>query len=900
MAIDSTLWSRLEPALCAALDLPVEARRAYLEAEFPEDEDLQRYASRLLAVDSGASGFLESSAADLLTLPASPASAEDPLASDAARLGSVVGGYRLDGIVGRGGMGTVYLATRVDGVYRQPFALKIVRGGAADGSFAERFRGERQILADLDHPFIARLVDGGATPEGAPYFVMEYIDGLPIDAYCDENALSLDDRLALFGRVAEAVSAAHRKLVVHRDLKPANILVTPDGRPKLLDFGIAAVLSPECSDAAPEPRRLTVLWASPEQITGGPLSTAVDVWGLGLLLYKLLTGRLPYADPSLRLHSPSADVLPPSEVLRQEGTQSPFGRGRFAEPAVRLHRRVAGDLDRIVLCALAAEPAARYASVDELARDVRSFQGGFPVQASPDGFLYRSGKLLHRHRLAVLASGAGLAGILVFAAISAKQASTIRMERDAVVSQREKAEQTAHFLLELFGELDAGALEPRPMRGPSLAVGDLLDLAIAKVDTLDGQPGLQSVALLAMGRIYTSRGLWKEAASAFQRALDLSRASAGEDSPDVTEILAAQGGLDFERRSYATAVPVLREVLDRRRRERPIKPLAVAAAQHELGTALVAQARIIQAEPLIREALNERRFRLGDEHPLTAESLSSLGGLLVERGDYSAAEEIFRRTVEINRRLLGEHLVTSRELNNLAATLWFRGAVESALPLQREALEMARRVGGENHPSVGAFRGTLALMLFELERFAESETLYLTALEQRQAAFGRDNPRTATVLCNLGLLYSATGRYGEALPLLLEGRSIAAATLGEKSPAAAYCATTIARLHLARGEVADALRLAVGVSRVLRDALPAGHWRTAYSDAIRGACLGFQGRSAEAEVLLLEGLERVSEVRGTDSRQARDLVVLLTDLYERQGSPERAGELRSRYPASRS
>jgi serine/threonine-protein kinase len=892
--VDAPLWERLEPTLAAALDLPIDERRGFLATALPGDERLLHLAEGLLAIDAQPPGALDHSAAELLaTDPDAPLapSDSDSLATDLARLGQPLGRYRLLRMVGRGGMGTVYLAEREDGEYRQVLAIKILRSDRIDGELVERFCAERQILADLDHPYVARLFDGGTTREGSPFLVMEYVEGRPIDRYCEESSLSLEQRLRLFCNVADAVGAAHTKLVVHRDLKPANVLVTPDGRPKLLDFGIAQVLSAEAEDVDPGGRRLlTLLWASPEQITGQRMTTAVDVWGLGLLLFKLLTGRLPCEDPQERLRSPARPAMPPSETLRVLEAEGSGQAPDFGVPLRRARRRVRGDLDRIVGRALRHEPEQRYGSVREMAQDVRSYLGGYPVQAGPQGLLYRTGKLIRRHKLATAAVATSVLGLFAFSLLSLNQARALRRERDRVLVERTRAEQTADFLMGMFGELDAGALEPRPLRGNSLRVGELLDLAMAKVDTLDGQPDLQSVALLALARIYTSRGLWEEADVALRRALALRRAALGPDSDEVTEALFHQADLEFLRQNYQEAEPLFREVLERRRASLDEDDLAVAEVEQDLGNTLLSLSELPEAESLLRSALRKRSARLGEESALAAESLSSLGVLLAAKGDYAEAEEIFRRTVALNRRLLGDHLVVARELNNLAATLWYRGAVAEAVPFQREAIEMTRQVAGDQHPDLSGFTGTLALMLYELERYDEAESQYLESIAQREAAYGRDSPRVATALCNLGLLYYSTGRYDESLRLLLEGRAISAATLGEDNPATASCDTTIARLHLARGEVHEAASVAEKALAALRRTLPEGHWRTAYAQAILGAAWSAGGSPAEAEGLLEPALQAVRDQRGRGSRQARDILGLLAEHSRRTGHPDRAAE----------
>src|SRR5215207_8326514 len=454
-------WRQVQAVVDAVLDVPSGARAALLDHTCAGDPALRAEAERLVRSCDDAEGFMEEPAADYAALFMSDAALVDARSdfrpSPASAQGALVGPYRIVREAGHGGMGTVYLAERADDQYRKQVALKLVRAGlASEVDVLRRFRDERQILASLDHPGIARLLDGGVTADGVPWFAMEYVAGTPLDRYCDEHGLTVDERLTLFARVCEAVAFAHRNLVVHRDLKPSNVLVTDDGVVKLLDFGIAKLLQPQ---PQPErepitqvgPRAMTPEYAAPEQVRGEPVTTATDVYALGAILYALLTGQRAHrldrrtAAEVERVvcdtnpEPPSVAVTRTIDVGHADGSRERITPERVSEArgtdSGRLRRRLRGDLDTIVLKALHKDPVRRYASADALLEELRRYRAGLPVQARPDSRLYRIGKFVRRHRLGVAAGAAvllslvgGLAGTLWQARAASRAAAAASRE----------------------------------------------------------------------------------------------------------------------------------------------------------------------------------------------------------------------------------------------------------------------------------------------------------------------------------------------------------------------------------------------------------------------------------------------------------------------------------------
>lgn len=873
------LWRRIEGVFAEVAALPETERKTRLAELCGGDEALRKEVASLLAADAGAGDFLERSP---LALP--PASA----------VGRRLGPWRLESKLGEGGMATVYLGVRDDGEFRQQVAIKIFRYGADYADLRERFRAERQILASLDHPNIARLLDGGTTADGLPYLVMEHIDGVPIDLYCTKRDLGIDARIDLFRQVCAAVQYAHQNLVVHRDLKPSNILVTPDGRPHLLDFGIAKLLEGSGQPALTRTgqRLMTPHYASPEQVEGRPVTTASDVYSLGVLLYVLLTGRLPYRV------SPDHLGAVEQAVLEQE-PERPSTAGDTRER--RLARWLAGDLDNIVLMALRKEPQRRYATVADFAEDLRQYREGMPVRARPATLGYQTAKLVGRHPLgAGLAAGASLL-VLTLAVGMTIQAARLARQRDEIRRERDKAVAVAHLLEDVFSVSDPGEA-----RGETVTARELLDRGAARVQAeLKDQPEVQAALATTIGKAYRGLGLNDRALSLLERSLALRRQVYGEEHPMVAESLEALGTLAQARGDLDRAEALHRQALEMRQKLLGPDDPAVAESLNSLATDLSGNAKYDAAEPLFRQALAINRRHFGNDHEEVATNLANLGFLEKQRARYTEAEALYREALGIMRRVFGPaHPMIAKQLNNLAVLQMERGDVGGAEARSREALAVARRLYGEEHPEIAlqlnnlaaivAARGdnagaevllrrslairrkllgpeheqvamglnNLAKVLEDQGNLAAARPLYEEALRIQRKVFGEEHPRVAATLANLATLSAAQGDLTVAESLARKALSIRRATLGEEHPDVGVSLVILGSLRLARGVPAEAeplLRQGLGI---LRAALPAGHVRIADAESQLGACLAARGRPGEAGPLLAAGYEALVRVRG--------------------------------------
>ena len=725
-------WRTIQPLLDGALEVGPARRAAWLAERCGGDAELRDAVERLAAAYADAQRALPSGAPDVVDALVRFAEAE------AAPAGGRLGAYRIVGEAGRGGMGVVYLAERADDQYRKRVALKLLRRGMDDPHLVRRFLEERQILATLDHPNIAKLLDGGVTGDGLPWFAMEYVEGEPIDRYCGARALPVDDRLRLFLDVCDAVQYAHRNLIVHRDLKPSNILVTADGAVKLLDFGIAKLLTKggatEATVTQIGRRALTPEYASPEQIRGEPVTVASDVYSLGVMLYVLLCGRGPYRIASRLEREVERAVLedavdPPSAAASPE----------------RLRRRLRGDLDMIVLTALRKEPERRYAGMEALAADLRRHLDGLPVQAQPDRWGYRTAKFLRRHRVGVALAGgvalllAGFAGVLV-------------VQNSRTAAERDRAEQVSGFVTRLLRS-------PDPFRGQGAAVTvrQVLDSAVVRIRSeLRTQPVLQADLLAVIGRSYEGLGLYDQAGSALDSAIALRR-RAGDDGRGMAEDEAMRASLLVEQNGsrplgdslaraalrtgrrvlahddpalgslialaapslawsghLADAESLLVEAVGILRDSPGADPLELARALHRLGRQRQVDGDLRAVDTLYTQALQLTRARLGPDHPDVGELSADLGDVLRHEGK-PGAERYLRDGIAIEQRAAGvDHPEVMINVMHLADLLQNRGELAPAESLYREAIARGTRLNPAGHLLTG--EALFGLAQVELQR----------------------------------------------------------------------------------------------------------------------------------------------------------------------------------------
>jgi tetratricopeptide (TPR) repeat protein len=803
-------WGRVECLFQEALLRPVAERTSFLHRSCG-DVRLRSEVESLLAADAAAD-----------EVPDPPSDPDEPVAGDA------IGAYRVVRKLGEGGMSTVWLVERTDGVLAARLALKLIRNGVRSGALRQRFDRERRILAALDHPHVARLLDAGSTAEGQPYFVMEHVAGVPLDQYCEDRGLGIEARLSLFRQVCDAVHCAHRALVVHRDLKPTNVLVTADGVPKLLDFGIAKLI--DAGEAAADEtgaalRFWTPHYASPEQVRGDVVTTATDVYSLGVVLYQLLCGRRPYEITTRSL----------AEIERVVCTFEPAAPSAVGPQQVR--RRIRGDLDAIVLTALQKMPARRYASARELSDDLDRYLQGQPVSARRATAAYRARKFLGRHLATTVAATTVALSLLAGTGVAAWHARRARAEQRSAEAERARAERVSAFLVDLFSSAD-----PAAAASGDVTARELLDRGASRLGVeLRDEPEVRAALQHAIGVVYRNLGYYRPAEALLSEALATRRRVLGPSHPDVATSLEHLALLRHEV-SGPGPVSLHREALAVRRRALgPEHPL-VAESLHNLALSLQ-HSDAPEVEGLHREALGIRRKVLGERDPATAESLNTLAAWLQAHDRYREADDMLAEVRAIRTGTLGAgHPSTLATVNDIAILRVLQGRPAEAETMFRTALAGLSRVYGAEHPEVADTQANLAFALDILGRYEESLALQSDALARRRAARGAVHPAVDNSLNHLGAVLLHLGRDEEAEAALLEALDLRLTQWGERHRSVAQTRTWLGLVRLARGD-------AEGAEREQRRSLAT--WRELLGDEHRGTAAALDGlaraRSAQGD-----------------------------------------------------
>jgi eukaryotic-like serine/threonine-protein kinase len=878
-------WDQVKEILALALEQGPEQRAGFIRQACGEDAALRAEVESLLLHHAGADTLLEQSrVANVLSFPPD------------VMVGKRIGAYRIVREIGQGGMAVVYLGERDDQNYRKRVAIKMVKPGIGTENILQRFRNERQALAALDHSNIVRLLDGGSSEDGSPYLVMEYVEGLPIDQYCDHNQLSIDDRLRLFREVCSAVQYAHQNLVIHRDLKPGNILITREGLPRLLDFGIAKLLNPECFQAPlitqTAWRPMTPGYASPEQVRGDAVTSASDVYSLGVLLYEILTGYLPYkvSDSSWReierLVCEQEPPRPSTRVSTDGERLKATAETRMAEPK-QLVRLLRGDLDWITMKALEKDPVRRYATAFELSADIGRHLAHEPVLARPASALYRGLKYVRRHPVGVTVA-AGL--VLLLAGFAVTQSFQLRR----ITRERDRANRITGFMEGMFQVSD-----PSAARGNSITAREILDKASSDIDGgLAQDPELQAQMMYVMGDVYKGLGLFPRAQLLFERSADIRRHVLGPENAetlrsmdDLAWILNQQGhAADAEKLQretvanrrrvfgeenldtlksmsnlawtldreghYAEAEQLERKVLEIRRRVVKIDDRDSLATMNNLAATLGHQGQYAEAERLKRVVLDVRQRTLGPDHPDTMTSMNNLAFTLQQEGHYAEAEKLQRQTLNAQRRILGpEHPDTLRSMNNLANTLVHEGHLADGVQLQREALGIKQRVLGPEHQDTLWAMNELALTLQVEGQYSEAEKLQRQTLEIQRRVLGSERPNTLSTMSNLAATLNKEGRYSEAEDLQRQTVDTMRRILGLEHPNTLATTDQLAQTLDREGHYDEAEKLAREALEIQRRVLGPQHPDTAGTTYDLGCILAHSGSSDEAFSVLREAID---------------------------------------------
>jgi serine/threonine protein kinase/tetratricopeptide (TPR) repeat protein len=827
--MDGERWNRIQELFHQAAERPEAEWRPFLEASC-QDEALIAQVLAMLAEDARGASLLDRGIADV---------AQGIIGQEGAGAGAGAplpvadfGPYRITGTLGEGGMGVVYRAERTD--LGSVVALKILRDAWLSPARRERFAREQRLLAHLDHPSIARLHDAGALPDGTPWFVMDYVEGTSITEHCYARSLSVAARLALFRQVCEAVQHAHRNLVIHRDLKPSNILVTGEGRAKLLDFGISKRLDgPDRprADTRTGLRLMTPAYAAPEQLRGGRSAVDTDVYSLGVVLYELLTGRLPF-DLSKVTPAEAERILVeqeperPSAAARAADAADAGGpRGGRTPPA---SRTAWADLDVLILTAMHKDRARRYRTVEALIRDVDHYLAGEPLEARPDDVRYRTAKFVRRNWRSLAATAAAvvaIAGLVVFYTVRVTRA------RNAAVAEATRTQRIQRFMLSLFegGDQAAGPTE-------GLRAVTLVDRGVQEAQSLSGEPVVQADLYATLGSIYQKLGNFTRADSLLRSALDQRRALFGDEDPSVARSLVDLALLRSEQAKFDEAERLARDGLAKAKRKLPPADVGIARATTALGKVLEDRGAYDKAIPVLEEAvrlnsaaggesadlaasvtelanthfyaghyevceaLNRRALALdrklhGDRHPMVSSDLFNLGAIQAELGHYAEAERFYRQGLEITVAWYGDdHHQTAADLTMLGRVVNQQDRPVEALEIFQRALAIKERVYGDDHPGVASVLNELGAIALKQEKYAEAAAYYGKMAAIYRKVYGGDKHYLVGIaLSNLGSVYLAQQRFTDAEPLFRQAIGIYTKTLS-----AEHLNTGIGRVKLGR------------------------------------------------------------------------------------------------------
>jgi len=884
--IGADRWRRIEDILDVALARAPSEWNQVLSELCGDDVPLRAEVEALLRQSDKAAGFLSEPPAAAAAAAIHEARARRTSPARARRTeGRRIGAFRLIREIGRGGMARVFLAERAEGGFVHRVALKLLRPGLDRDVDHARFRAERQILASLTHANIARLLDGGTTDDGLPYFVLEYVDGKPIDEYLDERQAGVEERVRLFLTVCEATQFAHRNLVVHRDLKPSNILVDGDGVVKLLDFGLAKypLLPGGVGPVSRATRRwMTPEYAAPEQIRGGPSTTLTDVYQLGAVLYELLTGEPPFAGYCVTLPAFERAILNDQPEL----PSSSVARKGLRDRAKKLR----GDLDAIVLKALRKEPEERFDSVDAFERDLRAALHGDAVQARRNTTSYQMRRFMRRHRVETVATVSVVLAVLSALVVSVTQARRAAADRDRAAAASREATAISSFLINLFD-----ASDPAESVGGNITASELVRRAADRAAALHAPASAQAGMLEVTARLYHSLGEYHAETETLMRALSI-RGRAG-------------GGSTVE----------------------------IAATHQQLARALVAEGRFADADSAVRRALELQEAVLGPRDPVVAATLLQMAGVTVFLGDLRSAERSSRRALSISGGTVGPNDSATAHAHLILGSVQQRqGKFDEAEAEYRRAWDGYAKSLGPGDPEVAQSIMHVGYVLQnDPRRFDEADSLFHQALAIRRAAFGETHPVVAATLNDIADLRLSRGDTTTALPLARQSFAIAQRVYGPDHPlmlsavqqmanndaragrldlaeplmrsavpmmrrirgndhaSVASVDIDLARIMIDRGEYADAEPFVHDALRIQRRAFGPSHPMTARSEAVLGRLRTRTGDLIGADSLLRRSLGIIERHSGREHSDVREVFRWLAELETARGRPVEAARYRS-------
>lgn len=875
-AMDSARWQKIQSLFHEVADLPSSEQRVWLQERCPDDEVLLNQVIELLQRDAAGASLLDRDVAYVA----------HEILGDQSEVSLPVpefGPYRLKKVLGRGGMGIVYLAERED--LESLVAIKILRDAWLSPARRERFVLEERTLAQLNHPFIARLYDADTTADGTPFFVMEYVEGESLVEFCKTRRYSIAERLQLFRGVCEAVIYAHQHAVIHRDLKPSNILVKEDGTVRLLDFGIAKQL-----ESLGEPvdqtmtglRLMTPAYASPEQIRGEQVGVQTDVYSLGVILYELLSGKLPF-DLSDRTPAQA------EQILTQHDAEKPSGMAQRIDESAAVagldaSKSAWADLDVLCLTALHKDTQRRYASVEALLRDVDHFLKQVPLDARADTAGYRIRKFVQRNRRTVTA--AATVSVMV-AAMAIFFTARLARARTAAVAEAARTQRVQRFIVNLFQGGDEAA-------GPSddLRVITLLDRGVQEARSLSAEPEVQAELYQTLAVIYQKLGKLDRADSLLSTALDQRKKIYGLDHRFVAETLTASALLRANQAKYEEAERLARDGLEMSKRHLAPNHPAVARATFALGKVLEDRGRYDQSFPVLEEAVRIQSGPGGVTADLVA-SLSELANSHFYAGHYDISESLNQQVLTINRQLYGErHPLVADTLINLGAIQFQKANYTGSEKFNRQALDIVQSWYGKTHPETADAMTILGQSLTYQKRYDEAADLLRQSSAILARVYGPVHPRVAFALNELGNIAIRQKKLDEAEADFSRVVTIYRTVYGDKHYQIGIAQSNLAGVYMERKEYVRAEQLFREALRIYAETLPADHLSVGISRVRLGGALAGEHRYQEAESESLAGYQILMSKNGAPQKWLQAARQDLASEYEALHQPVEAAKFR--------
>jgi eukaryotic-like serine/threonine-protein kinase len=874
--MDSARWQRIQTLFHEAADLPPAQQHAFLQENCGDDQALVAEVVQLLREDAEASSMLERDVAHV---------AHEVLGDGSTPAGEQFGRYRIKRTLGAGGMGIVYLAEREH--LGSLVAIKILRDAWLSPARRERFTFEQRTLAQLNHPYIARLYDADTSPDGTPFFVMEYVEGVPLTAYCTQHRCSIDDRLKLFREVSEAVVYAHQHALIHRDLKPSNILVKEDGTVRLLDFGIAKqleVLGEAVDQTMTGLRLMTPAYASPEQIRGQQVGIQTDVYSLGVVLYELLSGRLPF-DLSSKTPAQAEKVLTEQEPERPSLVANrAAGQSDQTDEFPSASSSLWSDLDVLCLTAMHKDLRRRYASAEALLRDVDHYLKGEALEAQPDSARYRMRKFVTRNRRAVTAAAAAVvltAGLITFFTVA------LAIARNAALAQAARTQRIQKFMTNLFqgGDEVAGPAD-------SLRVVTLLDRGVQEAQSLNAEPVVQAELYETLGGIYQKLGKLDQANTLLQSALDSHKSHSGRDSPEVAQTLVAIGQLRSDQAQLDDAEKFTGQGLQMALRHLPADHPAVVKAMISYGRVLAQRGSYDHAIQVLNNAVNIES-QPGRSASDLVNSLSALAEANYSAGHYPVADSLYRRVLEMHRKMYGErHPAVADDLGNIAAIQQDLGFYTEAEKFDRQALDITQGYYGKEHPK-SAINLTMLGRALEFEnKFDDSDAALKQALAIQERVYGPVHPSVAETLNELAANESMRNDMDGAIVQFRRVAEIYRSIYGDHHYLVAIALANVASQYMDKKDYASAEPIFRDVIRRLTEVLPPDNVNTGIARIKLGRTLLRQNRFAEAEAQTHAGFDSLSKQMDPTVSWLRSARKDLVAEYTGMNQPDQAAKFK--------